>query len=172
LLGRPEARQEQFRKGLQGATKPTRARDGKMKHKPLEFLYERFTKFIEDRRQKPRDDVMTKLAHATFPDGTLPEVHDIMLIASNLFSAGGETRAGLLGVMFQKIGEDPELQQRLRDDRTLIPRLGEECLRLGTPLQCTFRISRVRTEIGGIEFPPGTTVMLLPAAANLDPRVF
>jgi cytochrome P450 len=172
LLGVPGDQHEQFRKELQGDHKPTQGPDGKMKHKPLEFLYERFTKFIEDRRQEPRDDVMTKLAHATFADGSLPEVHDIMLIASNLFSAGGETTARLLGVMFQQLGENPELQQQVRDDRALIPRLAEECLRLGTPLQCTFRLSRVRATIGDVEIPPGTTVMLLPAAANRDPRVF
>jgi cytochrome P450 len=172
LLGVPEEQHEQFRKELQGDHKPSQGPDGKIKHKPLEFLYERFTKFIEDRRKTPRDDVMTKMAQATFPDGSLPEVHDIMLIAANLFSAGGETTARLLGVMFQQLAEDPQLQQQVRGDRNLIPRLAEECLRLGTPLQCTFRISRVRTRIGGLEIPPGTTVMLLPAAANLDPRVF
>jgi cytochrome P450 len=110
LLGVPEEQHEQFRKELQGAHKPTQGPDGKMKHKPLEFLYERFTKFIEDRRREPRDDVMTRMAQATFADGSLPEVHDIMLIASNLFSAGGETTARLLGVMFQQLGENPALQ--------------------------------------------------------------
>ena len=47
---------------------------GKIAHKPLEFLYERFTGYIEDRRQNPRDDVLTGLATATFPDGSTPEV--------------------------------------------------------------------------------------------------
>ena len=172
LLGVPEDQHAQFRKELQGAQKATLGPDGKMKHKPLEFLYERFTKYIEDRRREPRDDVMTKMAQATFPDGSLPDVHDIMLIAANLFSAGGETTARLLGVMLQQLGDDAELQQRVRDDRELIPRLAEECLRLGTPLQCTFRLSRVGARIGDLEIPPGTTVMLLPAAANRYPRVF
>jgi len=53
-----------------------------MEHKPLEFLYEQFTAYIEDRRRAPRDDVMTGLASATFPDGTLPPVHDVMRIAA------------------------------------------------------------------------------------------
>ena len=48
-------------------------------------------RYIEDRRREPRDDVMTGLATATFPDGSMPEVHDVMLIASNLFAAGQET---------------------------------------------------------------------------------
>jgi cytochrome P450 len=115
---------------------------------------------------------MTGLATATFPDGTLPEVRDVMLIASNLFAAGQETTARLLGVMFQLIGERPELQQLLRDERNRIPNFAEECLRLETPLQSTFRLSRVPTKIGGVPIPAGTTVMLLPAAANRDPRQF
>jgi cytochrome P450 len=143
-----------------------------MKHKPLEFLYERFTSFIEERRREPQSDVMTGLATATFPDGSLPEVHDIMLIASNLFAAGQETTARLLGVMFRLIGERPELQERLRRERHLLPNFIEECLRLETPLQSSFRLAKVGTTIGGVEIPAGTTVMLIPAAANRDPRRF
>jgi cytochrome P450 len=170
LLGVPESEHPRFREELQGEHRPAKA--GAMAHKPLEFLYRRFTSFIEDRRRQPRDDVMTGLATATFPDGTLPAVHDIMLIASNLFAAGQETTARLLGVMFQRIGERPELQQRLRDERERLPNFIEECLRLETPLQSSFRLARRATRIGEVAVPAGTTVMLIPAAANRDPRRF
>jgi cytochrome P450 family 150 subfamily A5 len=174
LLGVPVTEHARFREELQGEHKPaeTRGADGKMKHKPLEFLYDRFTHFIEDRRREPQNDVMTGLATATFPDGSLPEVHDIMLIASNLFAAGQETTARLLGVMFRRIGERPDLQQLLRKERHRLPNFIEECLRLETPLQSTFRLSRVATKVGGVAIAPGTTVMLIPAAANRDPRKF
>jgi len=174
LLGVPESEHATYREQLQGGhdKSQTREADGKMKHNPLEFLYERFTRYIEERRREPRNDVMTALATATFPDGSLPEVHDIMLIASNLFAAGGETTARLISAMLQMIGERPELQRQLRADRSLLPNFIEECLRLETPLQSTFRLSRVATKIGELEVPPGTTVMLLPAAANRDPRRF
>ena len=76
---------------------------------------------------------MTELATATFPDGSLPEVNDVMLIAANLFAAGQETTARLLGTMLRFIGERPELQQLLRDDRDLIPTFIEETLRLESP---------------------------------------
>jgi cytochrome P450 len=95
-----------------------------------------------------------------------------VLIATNLFAAGQETTARLLGVMFQLIGARPELQQLLRDERDHLPNFTEECLRLETPLQSAFRLSRVATEIGDVPIPAGTTVMLLPAAANRDPRRF
>jgi cytochrome P450 len=171
LLGVPEADHEMFREELQGDQRPTRQR-GAMTHKPLEFLYERFTAYIEERRREPRNDVMTELATETFPDGSLPEVSDIMLIASNLFAAGQETTARLLSTMLRFVGERPELQQQLRDDRDLIPNFIEECLRLESPLQGQFRLARVPTEIGGVDIPAGTSVLLMPGAANRDPRQF
>jgi cytochrome P450 family 150 subfamily A5 len=171
LLGVPEADHEAFREELQGDDRPTRQR-GAITHKPLEFLYGRFTAYIEERRREPRDDVMTELATQTFADGSLPEVSDIMLIAANLFAAGQETTARLLATMLRLIGEDPELQQQVRDDRPRISRLTEETLRLESPLQGQFRLSRVPTTIGGVQVPAGTSVFLLPGAANRDPRQF
>src|SRR5262245_47526993 len=75
LLGVPEEDHDTFREQL------GKHLDGAVAHKPLEFLYGRFTEYIEDRRRQPRHDVMTELATATFPDGSLPEVNDVMLIA-------------------------------------------------------------------------------------------
>src|SRR6267378_3653834 len=39
---------------------------------PLEYLYDGFAAYVEERRAEPRDDVLTGLATATFPDGTMP----------------------------------------------------------------------------------------------------
>jgi cytochrome P450 family 150 subfamily A5 len=171
LLGVPESDHETFREELQGDRRPTAA-GGPPVHKPLEFLYDRFTTYIEERRREPRDDVMTSLATAPFPDGSLPEVEDVMLIAANLFAAGQETTARLLGTMLRLIGERPELQQRLRDERDQIPSFVEESLRLETPLHAQFRLARVPATVGGVDLPAGTTVMLLNGAANHDPREF
>ncbi len=143
-----------------------------MTHNPLDYLYDQFTGYIEDRRREPRDDVMTGLATARFPDGSLPPVEDVMKIASNLFAAGQETTARLLGTALQTLGERPELQQQLRDDPSLIPAFIEESLRLEPPINGTFRLSRTPTTVRGTEIPSGSTVMVLPSAANRDPREF
>ena len=66
--------------------------------------------YIEDRRKNPRKDVLTGLALATFPDGSLPEVIDVVRMAVNLFSAGQETTVRLIATAFQVLGEDPALQ--------------------------------------------------------------
>jgi cytochrome P450 len=175
LLGVPEADHETFREELQGdrANKHFGSSDGGMvAHKPLEFLYDRFTVYIEDRRREPRADVMTGLATATFPDGSLPPVDDVMRIASNLFAAGQETTARMLGTALRLIGEQPELQQRLRDEPDVIPPFIEECVRIESPLQGQFRMARVSTTIGDVDVPAGTSVFVMTGAANRDPRQF
>jgi len=175
LLGVPEADHETFREELQGDRGDRHFgadKGGMVAHKPLEFLYDRFTKYIEDRRREPRKDVMTELATATFPDGSLPPVDDVMRIASNLFAAGQETTARMMGTALRLIGERPELQQQLRDDRELIPKFIEECVRTESPLQGQFRMAKVPTKVGDLEIPPGTSVFVMPGAANRDPREF
>jgi cytochrome P450 family 150 subfamily A5 len=143
-----------------------------MSHSPLEHLYRRFTRYVEDRRGEPRNDVLTGLATATFPDGSTPEVQDVVAVAANVFAAGQETTVRLLGAALRLLAEDPELQQVLRAERDLIPNFIEETLRMESPVKGDFRLSRVPTTIGDVAIPAGTTVMVLNAAANRDARVF
>lgn len=143
-----------------------------MEHKPLEFLYETFAAYIADRRETPRDDILTGLAEATFPDGSMPAVSDAALIAANLFAGGQETTVRLLSFALRMIGERPDLEARLRADHSLIPNFLEETLRMESPLRCQFRMSRVATTLGGVDIPAGGTIMLMPGACNRDPRVF
>ncbi len=176
LLGVPESDHESFRQELQGGHRPAQAvgstGSGSLGHSPLEFLYERFSHYVENRRDQPRDDVLTGLATATFPDGSTPEVIDVVRVAANLFSAGQETTVRLLAAAFQLIGERADLQQLLRDDGGRIPDFVEECLRMESPVKGDFRLSRRAATVGGVEIPAGTTVMVLNGAAGRDPRRF
>jgi cytochrome P450 len=167
LLGVPEDDRDKVRTQL-----VDRKRAEEMSHAPLEYLYAQFTAYIEDRRRVPREDVMTGLATATFPDGTLPDVDDVMRIAANLFSAGGETTARLLSTSFQILGDRPDLQQALRDNPDKIPAFIEEALRLEPPIKGEFRLSRVPVTVGGVDLPAATVVFLMNGAANRDPRQF
>ena len=139
---------------------------------PLEYLYQQFTSYVEECRHAPRQDVLTGLATATFPDGSVPEVIDVVRVASNLFAAGQETTVRLLSSALMLIAEDRGLQQLLREERHRIPNFIEETLRMESPVKGDFRLSRVPTKIGDMEIPAGTTVMLVNAAANRDPRRF
>jgi cytochrome P450 len=176
LLGVPESDHARFAQALQQGQHAGGGVGGvggeAMAHSPLEFLYHTFTSYVEDRRRSPREDVLGGLATATFPNGSLPSVLDVVRVAANVFAAGQETTVRLLGSAFKLIAEDAELQNRLRRDRSLIPNFIEETLRLESPVKGDFRLSRVATKVGGVELAPGTTVMLVNAAANRDPRRF
>jgi cytochrome P450 family 150 subfamily A5 len=175
LLGVPEDDHQRFEQALLhqprgGGIGSTTAKP--LAHSPLEYLYAEFTSYIEDRRANPQEDVLTGLATATFPDGSTPEVIDAVRVAANLFAAGQETTVRLLGSAVQLLAEDHELQQVIRDNRELIPNFIEESLRTESPIKGDFRLSRVPTNVGGVDVPAGTTLMLVLAAANRDPRRF
>jgi cytochrome P450 len=174
LLGVPEAEHDEFRDAL--ARRPRSNAVGSTKemlsHSPLAWLYDRFSGYIEDRRREPRDDVLTALATTTFPDGTLPEVIDVVRVAANLFAAGQETTVRLLGAALQLIGERPDLQRLLRSQRALIPNFVEETLRIEAPVKGDFRLVRRPTAVAGVDMPAGATLMVLNGAANRDPRQF
>ncbi|MGV0837707.1 cytochrome P450 [Mycolicibacterium thermoresistibile] len=139
---------------------------------PLEHLYEVFADYVTDRRQNPRDDVLTGLATATFPDGTTPEVGDVVRVATNVFSAGQETTVRLLSTALKVLGDHPDIQRRVREDRSLLPNFIEECLRIESPVKGDFRLSRVPTTVGDQPLGAGCTVMVINGAANRDPRRF
>ncbi|MGV9408704.1 cytochrome P450 [Nocardia sp. NPDC003693] len=177
LLGVPPADQEEFLQALQRG--PHRegssvgSTDGEnMSHNPIEFLYERFSTYIEDRRREPRDDVLTSMAAATFPDGRVPEVLDVVRVAANLFSAGQETTVRLLSSAFRTIAENPEIQAYLRADRSRIQNFIEESLRMESPVKGDFRLAKTTSEVGGVQVAQGDVLMVVNGAANRDPRRF
>ena len=90
---------------------------------PLAWADEKFSQYIEERRESPRDDVLTSIATAKYPDGSTPEVFEVVRTATFLFAAGQETTAKLLGAALRVLGDRPDIQQQLRDDRSLIPSL-------------------------------------------------
>jgi cytochrome P450 family 150 subfamily A5 len=138
----------------------------------LEKLYDYFIEKIVARREHPEDDILTGMAIATFPDGSLPEPLEVARIAANLFSAGQETTVQLLGISVARIADNPEVQDLLRSEPSLIPKFLEETLRIEAPIKGSFRITKTATNLGGLDLPPGTNVMLLHGAAGRDPRVF
>ncbi|MBV8951081.1 MAG: cytochrome P450 [Actinobacteria bacterium] len=173
VLGVPEADHQRFREGFGLSATPGELGDrGGPGENPLAWLDEWFAEYIEDRRRHPRNDVLTELALATYPDGTTPDVTSVVRTATFLFAAGQETTARLLATALKHLAEHPELQDELRADHARIPGFVEEALRLESPVKADFRLARRSTTIGGVDIAAGTPVMLLNGAANRDPRRF
>ena len=138
----------------------------------LAFLEGWFSRYIAERRQRPMEDVLTQMAQATFPDGTLPAVEDVVRVATLLFAGGQGTAARFLVNGMRLLSEDPELQDRLRARPDRIPQFVEEMLRVNSPVKVNFRMARVTTTLGGVTIPAGSTLVLLLGAADRDPGRF
>jgi cytochrome P450 len=172
LLGVPEEDHKAFRSRLAAASVGTIEDDPKFSHNPLEFLEDCFTSYIEERRGEPRDDVLTLLAEAKYPDGSTPNVIEVVRVATFLFAAGQETTTKLLSAAVRLIAEDSRLQHSLREDASRVPLFIEETLRMESPVKSDFRLVRKSTTVADVHVRAGTTILLLPGAANRDPRRF
>jgi cytochrome P450 len=172
LLGVPAEDHEEFRAVFAGELVGQLGEDAPTTHNPLQWLNDKFYSYIEDRRREPRVDVLTGLAQAKHEDGSTPEIEDVMNLSTFLFAAGTETTTKLVSSSMRIIGENPEFEKSLRDDRSKIPAFLEETLRMESPVKAHFRMARSSTSVGDVKVPAGTTVMLLPGACNRDERKF
>ena len=167
LLGVPESDHGRFHRApeLVGDIEGTSGRH-------IGVSEEWFVEYVEDRRRDPRNDVLTQLAEATFPDGTVPEAIEVARVAVFLFAAGQGTTVDLLSAALLTLAENNDLQEDLRSDRSLIPPFIEEMLRLESPVKTNFRLARRTTTVGELEVRAGANVMVMVGAANRDPRHF
>jgi cytochrome P450 len=173
LLGVPREDHETFRGWLGGEAGNVGDPQGRHSgDQVFANLFPYFAGYIEQRRAAPGDDVMSRLATVRFPDGELPEVMDVVRLATILFAAGQETTARLLVAGMHFLCEQPGVVDELRSDPGAIPNFIEECLRLEGPIKGSFRLALHDTELAGIRIPAGGMVMALVGAANRDPRVF
>jgi cytochrome P450 len=78
----------------------------------------------------------------------------------------------LMGSIAVHLARDPELQQQLRNDRSLIPDAVEEFVRLYTPYRGFARTAREDVTIRGRTIPKDAPIALLYASANRDEAMF
>lgn len=176
LLGVPEEDRQKFREVIDAGPPPGNMDTADQDQQApkgsaaLTFMMSYFYQYLTDRRANPREDVMTELALARYPDGSLPEIGEAVKSAMFLFAAGQDTSAKLLGNAFRFLCERQDIQQQLREDRALIPDFIEEMMRLEGSTKATFRLSKRRTKIGDFEIPAGQRVVVALPAGNRDPR--
>lgn len=119
-----------------------------------------------------REDILTELALARFPDGSRPTMTDLTSLGAFLFGAGQDTTNRLLASCLRHIAELPDVQARLRADLGLIPDFIEEVLRIEGPVKGAGRLCVKSTVVAGVEIKAGTVLLVSHLAANRDPRRF
>lgn len=124
----------------------------------------------EDRRQRPRDDLITRIVTANLHGRPITD-DEIIGLLFTLFLAGLDTVAASLSLHFHHLAVDQALQHRLRSDPALIPAAVEEFLRAFSPVTARRRATQ-DTEIGGVRIKEGDWVTIPYSLGSLDPEVF
>lgn len=131
-----------------------------------------FYSYIEDRRANPRDDILTQIATATYPDGVTPHAVEMAKLVMVLFGAGQDTSAKLLGNALRFLCDHPDVQRTLRGEPDLITPFIEEIMRLEGSTKMTSRVATRSTRLGGVDIPAGQILAVALAGANRDPLRF
>lgn len=92
------------------------------------------------------------------------------LIVRSLLTAGVDTTVTGIAAVVHAVATHPEQWERLRRDRSLLPRAFEEAVRLVSPVQTFFRTTTAPTDISGVIVPPRRKVLMMLGSANRDPR--
>jgi cytochrome P450 len=127
---------------------------------------------IADRRQNPRDDLMTAIANAK-PEGgeEIPE-HLLNGFFLLMVIAGNETTRNSISGGMHALIENPAERRKLEQDPSLLPSAVEEILRWVSPVNHMRRTATRDTEVRGVKIAAGDKVVLWYPAANRDPDAF
>jgi cholest-4-en-3-one 26-monooxygenase len=124
-----------------------------------------------DRRQHPRDDIMTALVQAEL-DGERLDEAELNLFFITLVVAGNETTRNLINHSMLALIDHPDQAQRLRDDPSLWDTATDEMLRWGSSIHNFRRTATTDTEVRGVPIAKGDKVVIYYASANRDEDVF
>ena len=155
--------------------------DGKEKQQRMAEIAESFSEFdryftylLEERRQHPRQDLLTDLVQA----GSRLELADILSMSRLVLGAGTETTTSLLNNCMRILAVCPSVYARVSADPALLPQFIEEVLRYDSPALGLFRTATEDVELGGQTIRAGDHLYVMVASAHrdedhyLDPDIF
>jgi cytochrome P450/nitrite reductase/ring-hydroxylating ferredoxin subunit len=131
-----------------------------------------FAAQLEERRQHPRNDVLTDLLKARISGEKPLNTAEMLSILKQLLIGGNETSTNLISSMMLLLMNNPEQLAVLLNDRRLVQNAVEEALRLDSPVQGLFRTALDNVDIGGVRIPRGAHLELLYASGNRDDARF
>jgi cholest-4-en-3-one 26-monooxygenase len=123
----------------------------------------------EDRKECPREDIVTKLVTADI-DGHELSSDEFGFFTLVLAVAGNETTRNAITHGMIAFMEHPEQWERYRRERP--ETAADEIVRWATPVVAFQRTAMADVEVGGQLIKKGDRVGLYYAAANFDPEVF
>jgi cytochrome P450 len=175
ILGVPPEDEPQFQvwvSTLINSLEGPSAEAQRQREQALTDLDQYMAALIESHRKQPGDDMLSRMATDTSPQGRMT---DRQLVSTGvlLLIAGHETTVNLLGNGMLVLLQSPAILERLRKEPDLIPAAVEEMLRYDGPVQfLPSRTTLSEIQVAGVTIPKGVVVTLALAAGNRDPARF
>jgi cytochrome P450 len=127
---------------------------------------------IAERRREPKDDFVGALIAAQVAgEARLSDVEILSILQQIIPAASDTTTITLIRGLLLML-KFPEIMKELRLNPARLTPFIEELLRIESPLQSTFRISRRKATLGGVDIEAGAQILVRVGAANRDPSVF
>ena len=129
-----------------------------------------FEQLVKDKRARPDGGLASKLVHANDKEKLLNDEQMISLLLF-LFIAGEETTTNSIGNAIYNLIRTNKYYP-LRNNASLMPSAVEELFRYDGPVHLLGRITKTDTVLDGYTIPANSSVTLLVASANRDPKRF
>jgi cytochrome P450 len=131
---------------------------------------------IEQRRNQPRDDLISRVLAARYEDPDHGSValspNEVLMFCNLLSAAGSETTQKLISNSLVALHEHREQWEHLCANPTLAPQAVDEGLRYDSPTHWIARTTTSDVDVAGTTIPAGDWVLLLLASANRDERQY
>ena len=139
--------------------------------KAVQEMTQFFAGHLEQRKQNPKDDLITTLMNARGPDGKPLEDGHVLGSLRLLLIAGIDTTWSAIGASLWHLARTPLDRERLTREPELIPTAVEEFLRAFSPVTMAREVMK-DTTISGCPVKSNNMVLLSFPAANRDPAIF
>jgi cytochrome P450 len=175
ILGVPREDQPQFHVWADTIVKTAAAHTGEARAEREEAtraLNAYMAELVRRRRESPADDMLSRMATDTGPEGRMEDPY-LIATAVLLLIAGHETTVNLIANGVLTLLRQPAILDRLRHAPELVAGTVEELLRYEPPVQfLQGRTTLAEIALAGVTIPKGALVTLALAAGNRDPARF
>lgn len=137
----------------------------------VEELTAYFRGIAEERRERPREDLISRLVHVEEQGDRLSE-DELFAMFVFLLVAGHETTVSLIANGLLALVRNPEQKAKLQAEPALGKSAIEELLRYESPLQFQTRVANEEQEVRGRRIQKGQRILPMIGAANRDPAQF
>jgi cytochrome P450 len=146
-------------------------KDERMLMQAVQEMTAYFVGHIEERKQRPTDDLISTLMNAKDRDGQPLDDAHVLGSLRLLLIAGIDTTWSAIGASLWHLARTPSDRDRLIAEPELMPTAIEALLRACSPVTMAREVMK-ETTISGCPVKPGNMVLLSFPAANRDPAMF